>query len=103
MHAKRFAIPVLMAAAFALSACSDPAAYHMGEAERQAMPPPPVAPIHRVADADFCCGVAHKDTGGYFDAQTQARLYNANYRQCMTVFGPPALRLAALGGGDAGY
>lgn len=101
MGTKMFAIPVLMTA-LSLSACSDPAAYHLGEAEARAMQPPP-PPVKQVADADFCRGVASQSTGADFDSSSRARLYRASYRQCMVVFGPPALRLADLGGGDAGY
>jgi hypothetical protein len=102
MHAKRFAIAALMAAAPVLSACSDPAAYHVGEAERRAMEAPP-PPVKRVADIDFCRGVAHQTVNEGFDDSSRARLYAVNYRQCMVIFGPPTLRLADLGGGGTGY
>lgn len=101
MGAKLFAVPVLTAA-LALSACSDPAAYHVGEAEARAMEAPP-PPVKRVADAEFCHDVATQNIAASFDAPSRARLYTVNYRQCMAVFGPPALRLADLGGGNAGY
>ena len=100
MRGKIFASVALMAA-MALSGCSDPAAYHVGEAERQAMAPLTVT-AQPAADAGFCRNVAHQDAAG-LEAGTGNRFYKVSFVQCMAAFGPPALRLADLATGDAGY
>jgi hypothetical protein len=99
MHLKSLSV---LLAALALSACENPAAYHDGEAERRAMAPLP-QPVKMVADTGFCRNVAHQDSDSNFDAQTQERLYEASFRQCMAIYGPPDLRLADLDTSDAGY
>jgi hypothetical protein len=100
MRVKLFAMPML--AALALSGCSDPAAYHPGEAEKRAMAPLP-APVKRFADAEFCRGVAHQQVPASFDAPSRDNLYAIGFRQCMMVFGPPNLRLADLGSSETSY
>ena len=47
--------------------------------------------------------MASQNAGADYDPNSRARLYRVNYRQCMAVFGPPALRLAGLGGDDSTY
>ena len=91
-----------MAAALALAACSDGTSYHVGDAERRAMAPL-AAPVKLTADVDFCRDVASQNVTSDFDDRSRARLYAVNFRQCMTVFGPPPLRLANLDAGDTGY
>lgn len=101
MRAISVAVPVLMAV-LALSGCSDSGTYRVGDAEARAMQPPP-SEVKRVADAGFCSDVAHQAVDAGFDDASRAHLYNVNYRQCLAVFGPPAMRLALSGGGDSGY
>jgi hypothetical protein len=91
MRAKLFLIPVLL---IPLAACSNSAAYHVGEAERHAMEVPPT-PVKQFVDAGFCHNVATNGIA-YFDASTQERISNVTFAQCMVVFGPPDLRLADL-------